>query len=386
MFVNQQHLQYLLQPEHYYSEEHFQRELQELFLPAWQFVAVKSELPHSGDFLTLDLFGHPLLIRNDAGHYVAFQNVCAHRHCLLTDQPRGHSSTLRCQYHGWEYDRTGKTARIPDARCFRPWDRENSQLVTYRLETCGDLLFVALSAETVSLQEWLAPHFEALEKGFSLPEWRMGWAWDYEAECNWKVPAENTLESYHVPALHHKFYGDFYPDEKRSFHKLTSRYTELTYLANTQMEAWQSWLRKQLGGTPVNQYVHRHIHPNTILVTTDTFNCAWMFLPLSPRRVRIRLRTFAVQSLRRNPLTHLAAWVAGKIGQRNTLQIHGEDLNIYASQQQGLETSRHRGVIGTREERIYTFQTYLLNSLGIPLPVHPETRVAAGGEKAGDRG
>ena len=41
-----------------------------------------------------------------------------------------------------------------------------------------------------------------------------------------------------------------------------------------------------------------------------------------------------------------------------------EDLGIFADQQQGLSTSRHKGVIGTREERIYAFQKYLLEKQG----------------------
>jgi choline monooxygenase len=51
------------------------------------------------------------------------------------------------------------------------------------------------------------------------------------------------------------------------------------------------------------------------------------------------------------------------------LQVHNEDRGIYESQQRGLEKSRHPGVIGIREERIYAFQKYLIESLAIdPAP------------------
>ena len=102
MFIHQQSLRHLLRPEHYCSEQHFQLELEKLFRPAWQFVAAQSELPKDGDFLTLDLFGRPILIRNSGGKFLAYENICSHRHCLLTDDSYGNQRKLRCQYHGWE--------------------------------------------------------------------------------------------------------------------------------------------------------------------------------------------------------------------------------------------------------------------------------------------
>ena len=78
----------------------------------------------------------------------------------LTDRPRGNTGTLRCQYHGWEYTKDGRTGKIPDARAFRPWDRENSCLRRFRVEKCGDLVFVNFSDNGVSLREWIGPLWE----------------------------------------------------------------------------------------------------------------------------------------------------------------------------------------------------------------------------------
>ena len=57
----------------------------------------------------------------------------------------GDSGGERAPGNGWEYEPTGKTGKIPDAGCFRPWDRDTARLNTYRVETLGDLIFVALS-------------------------------------------------------------------------------------------------------------------------------------------------------------------------------------------------------------------------------------------------
>ncbi len=371
MFVHQQFLRHLLRPEHYCSGQHFELELERLFRPAWQFVAAKSELPKDGDFLTLELFHRPIMVRNSGGKFLAYENICSHRHCMLTDAVCGNQQKLRCQYHGWEFDDQGRTAKIPDARCFRPWDRENSRLNMFRLEACGELLFVSLMPEGLSLREWLSPFYDETERAFWSPMWRMRYVWEYDCAANWKVPTENTLESYHVPALHQKFFGDFLPPEENSEHLLDERYTALTYFATSRTEMQQARLNRWLGGKPTLKYLHRHIHPNTILVSTDTINYALMYLPTSPETVRIRVRMFAIRGTRRGPLASFFSWLAWRIAKSKTLQVHTEDRDVYSSQQKGISQSRHPGVIGAREERIYVFQKYILESLGLALPPDP---------------
>lgn len=371
MYTHQHSLRHLLRPEHYCSESHFQLELKRLFEPAWHFVAARSELPADGDYISLELFSRPLLIRNSGGQFLAFENICTHRHCMLTSAASGNQPQLRCQYHGWEFDDRGCTAKIPDARSFRPWDRENSRLNTFRLETCGDLLFVSFAADGPSLREWLSPFFEETEQAFSAPIWRMTYVWEYECDSNWKIPAENTLESYHVTALHQKFFGDTLPSETQAEHQLTSRYTSLTFSGSSRLEKSQAKLNKWLGGNPTMNYLHRHIHPNTILVSTDTINYALMYVPTSPSTVKIRMRMFAIRGTRSGPLAAFVSWVAWRIGLAKTLEVHNEDLGVYAAQHQGISHSRHPGVIGAREERIYAFQKYILEALGLPLPPDP---------------
>src|SRR5581483_5810076 len=106
--------------EHYLSAEHHRREVEHLFRPAWHPVGTVHDLARPGDFLTFDLFGTPILLRNMDGELCCFLNVCPHRHARLTDLKKGSSPRLRCQFHGWEYDRNGRTGKIPDAPSFRP--------------------------------------------------------------------------------------------------------------------------------------------------------------------------------------------------------------------------------------------------------------------------
>src|SRR5262249_17105260 len=210
MFINEHRLEHLLTPKQYFAPEQHKLELEKLFLPSWHLLASKADLPKNGDFLTAELFGQPIILRNFDGEYRAFINVCAHRHCLLTHVARGNNQRFVCQYHGWEYNKEGRTGRIPDARCFRPWDRENAQLKTIRTEVCGDLIFVSLDKEGLSLADHLGPYYSRFTHAFASP-YRHAWTWDAACPANWKIFIENSLESYHVPSVHSKSFGRLPP-------------------------------------------------------------------------------------------------------------------------------------------------------------------------------
>jgi phenylpropionate dioxygenase-like ring-hydroxylating dioxygenase large terminal subunit len=362
MFVHKHQLEYLLDSIDYTSEERRQAEIQTAFLPAWHLAGTKSELPKDGDFLTFELFGHPVQIRRAGGGYYAVENTCAHRHCVLTSLPKGNSPTIRCQYHGWEYEPTGKTGKIPDAGCFRPWDRDTARLNTYRVETVGDLIFIALSEEAPPLKEFLDPFVETVEEYFTAPTWKLKDIWEYEAPCNWKVPAENTLETYHIPHIHPKSFNGIYPSEQKTDHFLHDRYTTLAYdtSEDATLAVWQRRIAGWLGTTPSDIHIHRHIHPHTIINTSPLFSYIVNYLPIAPDRTRVRLRMYSYRGAKRNPFTAMLAWGLAILSRRIMRKIMSEDLGIFADQQRGLSTSRHKGVIGTREERIYVFQRFLL--------------------------
>jgi choline monooxygenase len=342
VFVHKHQLQPLLRSEHYRSESHYQIELERLFRPAWHLVGTKTELSRHGDFLTLDLFGSPLLVCYLGGEHRAFRNVCPLCHCQLATEPHGRRSTYRCPCREWRLDRA-------------------EDLLTYRVASLGDLIFISLAAEGPTLDEFLAPNGRVFEPYFSTPRWRLKHLWEYDCPCNWKVPAENTLESYHIPCLHPSSFGGIYPSEVASDHELNPNYTVLRYDSgeDPKFAKWQSRLTRSLGEPPTNLYFHYHIHPHLIFVSTDLFAYALMYIPTSPRTTRIRIRMFSLRGSKRGPVPWLLSKVAGGLGQWTMKRVQMEDWAIFADQQRGLEASRHRGVIGTREERIYVFQQYI---------------------------
>jgi len=169
VFVHKEQLEYQLAPADYSSDAAHRAELEHLLLPAWHPLALTDDFPTDGSFRTYELLGQPVLMRRDGGVIRAYLNVCSHRHCLLTEVPHGHSETLACQYHGWEYAPNGRVSRVPDGGCFRPFDRENARLRTFEVETCGSLVFVRLRPGGDGLRATLGADFDRIDRGFARP-------------------------------------------------------------------------------------------------------------------------------------------------------------------------------------------------------------------------
>lgn len=359
MFIHKNQLEHLLTPAHYISPEQHQLEVERIFLPGWHCVATRADLPRHGDFLTLDLFGQPLQIRNIDGEIHAFLNVCAHRHCLLTHLPRGNDPRFRCQYHGWEYTKDGCTGRIPDAGAFRPFDRENARLKKFRTATAGELVFVSLADDGPSLAEYLGRYYEFFLE-FGDGSYRQAWKWDATYDANWKIPLENSLESYHVPCLHSKTFGGL-PREENCAHELDERFTTFRFRDPSWQNRLQAWWVRRLGLPADLDYMHHHLHPNVTFVKLAVLRMVHVIWPTSPTSCRHLAWTFTARGHRPGLVRRISAAVLSPITVFFARQVTLEDRGIFADVQKGLEASVHRGVIGTREERIFLFQKYVLD-------------------------
>lgn len=360
MFVHKSRLEHLLAPSAYRSPEQHRREVDHLFRPTWHLLACKGDLPKNGDFLTIDLFDQPLLLRNFDGDHRCFVNVCAHRHALLTHQPRGNAPRLVCQYHGWEYGKDGRTGRIPDARCFRPWDRENAHLKTVRTETCGDLIFICLDAEAPSLQDHLGSYWALFSAAFSSP-YRRAWTSDATYAANWKVFVENSLESYHLPIVHSKTFGKL-PAEKDCEHALDERYT--SYRTHDESLSFMGWWAERFGAPSTKSYEHHNVHPNLTFSQSDGIRLIMAVFPTSPTTCRHRSILFTLRGDRPGWIGEGSGWLMARGISRFVKKVIQEDVGLYPDVQRGLEASSVRGVIGTREERIYVFQKYVIERCG----------------------
>ena len=363
MFHHTTRLPHILPPQAYVADDQFRREVAALFRDAPLCVATTMELAKPGDFLTMDLLGKPLQLRNVDGEIRAYSNVCAHRHCLLTSRTTGNSPKLRCQYHGWEYDADGKTAHIPQPKNFVPFDRDQDRLGRYRAETCGRLVFVTLGDDAPTLRERLGENFEPLAERFD-ERWASSWTWQTRLDVNWKIPIENSLEGYHIPAVHPETFK-VAPTADRTTHVLETEWTlyRTPYVAPSAAEralfAVERRALRILRRTPSAGYSHYHFFPNLLVSSSDMFSLAVSVLPVSPTRTELRVRQFTYRGVDPNPIGRFVSAFWSRLNRFLARKVLAEDFSIYPAIQRGLAASDRAGCLGTIEERVHAFQAYV---------------------------
>jgi choline monooxygenase len=367
MFVSQSRLPHLLSPSSYWCERAFEEERDTVLRKSWHVVSTKVELSKPGDFITRNLLGTLLQIRNFDGELRALSNVCAHRHAVICSDRAGNSATMKCQYHGWEYKLDGSTGRIPQPKNFAPFDAPRPCLPLYSVATAGQLVFVNLSPHALPLRAFLGEDFfMQLEEHFG-DQWTLSMKWWPEYPVNWKIPVENSLEAYHVPTVHPKTFVED-PGDDRSEHVLlehrTAFGTSLPFSPHSRVHAifqrLEGRFMKSLGHQSTNSYWQHHVFPNLLFSFTDAISLANCIVPTGPTSCNATVFQFGRLPRRNGTLMRFWAKLWAKLSAGITKKILVEDLKIFDSIQAGLRASHQPGTLGRCEERIHHFQRFLL--------------------------
>jgi len=187
-----------LPPDFYTSEDILAMEMDKIFRKEWLCAGHIAELKTPGDYLTIDLAGHPVVVvRDRSGELRAFSNVCRHRSARLATGS-GNTSLLVCPYHAWSYELNGKLRGAP---FMRPEQVKDVCLNKLRLEVWQGLIFVNLNQHAESL----APRLASLQEeigSLNFAAMAVIHTFDDTVDCNWKVLVENFCESYHVFRVH----------------------------------------------------------------------------------------------------------------------------------------------------------------------------------------
>ena len=165
----------------------------ELLRRYWHAVAVAGELTAERPIKAVKVLGEELVLyRDKRGNYGLVGEHCPHR---LASLAYGHvdEEGIRCPYHGWKFDRTGKCLEQP-AEPPGSTFKDRIKHTAYRVEKLGGLLFAYLGPEPRPL----LPRWDVLV-------WEQGKRWiviDSLIDCNWLQPMENSVDPAHLYWLH----------------------------------------------------------------------------------------------------------------------------------------------------------------------------------------
>ncbi len=198
----------------YLSGEYTSIERKKLFEDKWVVIGMASSLPNIGDSKPFELLGLPLIILRDKKKNIrVFHNVCSHRGYKLINKPCNLKNIIRCPYHSWTYDLDGNLIATPhiggmNTHQAKGFDINSSKLKEVRSSIWLDMIFINISNNEISLEEYLKPLEERWSKFWSKKDQQLichakdNGYFLLEAKCNWKFAIENYCESYHLPWVH----------------------------------------------------------------------------------------------------------------------------------------------------------------------------------------
>jgi vanillate O-demethylase monooxygenase subunit len=184
-----------------------------------------------------------VLFRTDSGKPVALEDRCCHRQAPLS-QGRLIGNTVKCGYHGLEFDTNGICTKIPSQ------DRvpASARVRAYPVVEKNHWLWIWMG-EPAKADPSLIEDFHWLED----PAWRFGGSY-LHVEANYLLVVENLLDTTHLPFLHPNTLGtDAFARSEFEVRRDGDRITVSRYLMNELPAAFH----KQMGGFPDGMKVDR---------------------------------------------------------------------------------------------------------------------------------
>lgn len=198
----------------YINEDYINIERDTVFFNNWSVIGSASSLKEIGDVKPYNFLGVPLLILRDKSDQIkVFHNVCSHRGFKLIQEPCKLKNMIRCPYHSWSYDLSGKLIATPHVGGMnkheaKGFEKSKSNLKEVRSFVWMDLIFVNLNNNAKSFEERIKPLEERWSKFISKEDQKLirhakdfGY-FNMEVNSNWKLAIENFCESYHLPWIH----------------------------------------------------------------------------------------------------------------------------------------------------------------------------------------
>ncbi len=271
----------------YTSKEFLSKEITNIFAKEWFCVGRSDGLPNKGDFFTFDLAGQPIMvIRDQDGNLRAQANVCRHRMSKLLEGS-GNTKRIVCPYHGWTYNLDGSLRGAPAMTRNNVFDRNKIGLTQIKCEEWLGWVLVSLDPDTEPVAKKLAK-IESMVGDFDMGNYKQAFFETFEWNTNWKVLADNFMESYHLPVCHAATIGGVSkvdevecPEGYETFNYHTLQKQEEFTLSVAHRD------NKTLEGERRYMTYLLAIYPSWLITLTPGYFWYLSLYPLEPGKVRI---------------------------------------------------------------------------------------------------
>ena len=163
--------------------------MRQYWIPALHSEELKPDAPP----VRLRILGENLIaFRTTSGKVGIFEHHCPHR-CASLYYGRNEEDGLRCVYHGWKFDVTGKCLETP-TESPDSGIKDQVRATAYAVRERGDIVWVYMGNADTPPD---LPKFEAN----LLPEGKR-WIRAGLRECNWLQALEGDIDTVHLSFLH----------------------------------------------------------------------------------------------------------------------------------------------------------------------------------------
>lgn len=262
--------------ENYRSEERFRRELavlQRLPVPFCPSAALREP----GAYVARQAAGVPIIaVRAKDGKVRAFRNACRHRGAEVANG-MGCTKAFVCPYHGWTYGLDGRLARVQHESGFPGIDKSVHGLVPVLAQERSGIVFITQSVQSSEqdpaegLPELIADDQDLID------------VHDNEADFNWKVSLEGSIEGYHIRFGHPE---TFYPYgfDNLNVVEHSGRNSRVTYPFR-RIEKLANIAEPERRIEGLVTYVY-HLFPNALVTVLSHHTILIVLEPIAPGRTR----------------------------------------------------------------------------------------------------
>jgi phthalate 4,5-dioxygenase oxygenase subunit len=172
----------------------------EYFRRFWQPVALTEEMqaPDSPP-VRVNIMGQELVaFRDTEGQVAVLDARCPHRGAHLFFG-RNEECGIRCVYHGWKFDRTGRAVALPNVAPNSNLHK-TVRIKSYPAREFGEMVWAYLGPDAAKLPGGKLPELPQLE--FALLPATNRFVTKQLFECNWAQIIEGDLDTAHFSFLH----------------------------------------------------------------------------------------------------------------------------------------------------------------------------------------
>lgn len=344
----------------YASPQWYERELDALFRRDWLCAGRVEQIPKAGDFFSIELAGHPLIVvRDDAGEVRVHSAICRHRGAVVTEG-QGRCRAFVCPYHSWTYALDGKLVGTPGnpppMAGAEGFERSQYGLTPIRAETWGGFIFVTFNEQAKPLLEWLGD-LPAFLADYDLENMQWTHKDVYDVECNWKVWLENAFENYHAMTIHRKHMDPNNPQNwqfERTRGPWEAMYSKRSIVAYSGLPPIPGLDEKKASGL-----FHIWVQPSVQIILTSSYMKFRQYLPQGPEKLRLYENWAFPRSTVALPEF---GQLVGPAYYEKYSQIVKEDLQINPVVQKGMRSGAYRpGRYSTEEYIVHRIANRVLD-------------------------